>query len=186
MLRRLPSAMLALAVVVLAGCARTGDDGVEHPAGVDEAQVYAAVLRRYLGTPSENSFPDRAFPAVYVLDQARADAADAADPAGPSPSVTPIAADTQRAVVAALDGTAKVVFVAAREAVVETRDGCAQVKDGGILVTLGPPRGDEDRVTVAVNGFVACLGATWLTYVVRYDPGTGWRVTGTTGTMAVA
>ncbi|GAA4262881.1 hypothetical protein GCM10022255_102380 [Dactylosporangium darangshiense] len=175
--------MLALAVVVLAGCARTGDGAVEHPAGVDEAEVYAAVLRRYLGTPSENSFPDRAFPAVYVLDQAHA---DAADPAGPSPSVTPITADTQRAVVAALDGTAKVVFVATREAVVETRDGCAQVMDGGILVTLGPPRGDEDRVTVAVNGFVACLGATWLTYVVRHDPGTGWRVTGTTGTMAVA
>ena len=34
--------------------------------------------------------------------------------------------------------------------------------------------------------FVACLGATWLTYVVRNQPGSGWRVTGTTGSMAVA
>jgi hypothetical protein len=38
---------------------------------------------------------------------------------------------------------------------------------------------------VAVNGFVACLGATWLTYVVERDQG-GWAVTGTTGGMAIS
>jgi hypothetical protein len=39
---------------------------------------------------------------------------------------------------------------------------------------------------VAINGFVACLGATWLTYVLHDQPGAGWRVTGTTGSMAIS
>jgi hypothetical protein len=67
-----------------------------------------------------------------------------------------------------------------------TDDGCPQVRNGGILITLGPADGDGHEVRVAVNGFVACLGATWLTYVVRNQPGAGWRVTGTTGPMAIA
>jgi hypothetical protein len=70
--------------------------------------------------------------------------------------------------------------------VIEARDGCAQVKDGGILITLGTLNGDGHQVQVAINGFVACLGATWLTYVVQNQPGTGWRVTGTTGPMGIS
>jgi hypothetical protein len=79
-----------------------------------------------------------------------------------------------------------VAFVADRNTVIETKNGCPQVRDGGILVTVGPASGDDREVRVAVNGFVACLGATWLTYVVRNEPGSGWRVTGTTGSMAIA
>ena len=67
-----------------------------------------------------------------------------------------------------------------------SRDGCGHVKKGGILITLGPPGGDGHQVQVAVNGFVACLGATWLTYVLQNQPGSGWRVTGTTGSMAIS
>ena len=48
-------------------------------AGARQAEIYEQVLRRYLGTPAENSFPGRSFKTVYVLDQAYA---DAADPAG--------------------------------------------------------------------------------------------------------
>jgi hypothetical protein len=39
----------------------------DRPAGVMEAEVYAQVLRRYLSTPAENSFPGHAFKTVYVL-----------------------------------------------------------------------------------------------------------------------
>jgi len=66
-------------------------------AGAKQAEVYERVLRRYLSTPAENSFP-QAFKTVYV----------------------------------------------------------------------------------------ACLGATWLTYVLQDQPGVGWRVTGTTGSMAIS
>jgi hypothetical protein len=152
-------------------------------AGGTEAEIYVQVLRRYLGTPAENSFPGQAFKTVYVLDRAHR---DAADPGGNHDRGTPIAPQVQRQVTAALAGMARVVFITDRESVIKTRDGCAYVRSGGILITLGSPDGDGRQVRVAVNGFVACLGATWLTYVLRNQPGTGWRVTGTTGSVAIS
>jgi hypothetical protein len=152
-------------------------------AGAKEAEVYAQVLRRYLSTPAENSFPGQAFKTVYVLNQAYA---DAADPSGKHERGAPIAPQTQRQVIAALAGMAHVIFIADRASVIEARGGCGQVRNGGILITLGPQVGHGNEMHVAINGFVACLGATWLTYVLRDQPGAGWRVTGTTGSMAIA
>jgi hypothetical protein len=85
-----------------------------------------------------------------------------------------------------LAGVADVAFIVDGETVIERRDGCAQARDGGILITLGKVNGNDHEVQVAINGFVACLGAMWLTYVVQNLPGTGWRVTGTTGSMAIS
>ncbi|MFF5228198.1 hypothetical protein [Dactylosporangium sp. NPDC000521] len=141
------------------------------------------MLRRYLGTPEENSFPERAFPTVYVMDHTFA---DAADPSGKDDAGVPIPAGTQQRIAAELASQAKIVFVADRATVIETKEGCARVKEGGILITLGTAAGDGRRVTVGINGFVACLGATWLTYVVQYQSGDGWQVTGTTGSMSIA
>jgi len=152
-------------------------------ADVTEAEIYAQVLRRYLSTPAENSFPGQAFTTVYVLDQAYR---DAADPSGSHEHGTPITALTQQQVTADLAGMARVLFIASRSSVIEARGGCGQVKNGGILITLGPPVGDDHQLRVAVNGWVACLGATWLTYVLHSQPGSGWRVTGTTGSMAIS
>ena len=182
----------ALVAVGTAGCggeqAAGGTPAGHAPAGhasagVMQAEVYIQVLRRYLSTPAENSFPGRAFKTVYVLDRAYR---DAAVPAGKHDRGTPITAQTRRQVTAALAGMAHVVFITSQDSVIETRDGCGQVKNGGIVITLGPPEGDGHRVQVAVNGFVACLGATWLTYVLQNQPGSGWRVTGTTGSMAIS
>ena len=185
--------MLALATTaVLAmtgtGCAREGAvNGMapagDWPAGVKEAEVYSQVLRRYLSTPGESSFPEGSITAVYVLDQAYP---GVADPITPTEGGRPITAVTQQQVVTALADLHKVTFIADRATVIETRDGCEQVKDDGVLMTLGPVEGDDNEATVGVYGYVACLGATWLTYVVRNDPGTGWRVTGTTGPMAIS
>ena len=152
-------------------------------AGAKEADVYEQVLRRYLSTPAENSFPGQTFKTVYVLNQAYT---DAADPNGMHGRGAPIAAQTQREVTAALAGMAHVIFIADRGSVIEARGGCGQVKNGGILITLGPPVGHGTDAHVAINGWVACLGATWLTYVLRDQPGVGWRVTGTTGSMAIS
>jgi hypothetical protein len=141
------------------------------------------VLRKYLTSPSDNSFPGHTFTTAYVLDQAYP---DAGDPIGKPVRGTPIALNTQHQITAALAGVAPVVFIADRDTVIDVKEGCSQVKDGGILITLGPANGDDNEVKVPINGFVACLGATWLTYVVQNQPGTGWRVTGTTGPMAIA
>jgi hypothetical protein len=164
---------LVALVVLLAvgGCARAVAAPVpaSSPADSRDADVYLAVLHRYLASPS-----------VYVLD--RADPA-AADPmSGRKNSGTPIAADVQQRITAGLPG---VVFVSDPDSVLAT-DGCVRVKDGGVLVTLGPIVGDGAEVTVGVSGFTACLGATWQTYVVRRQPDGAWRITGTTGPQAVA
>jgi len=167
-----------------AGATPAGHASAGHAsASVMQAEVYIQVLRRYLSTPAENSFPGQAFKTVYVLDRA---SRDAAIPAGKHDRGTPIPAQTRRQVTAALAGMAHVVFITSRDSVIVTRDGCEHVKNGGILITLGPPGDDGHRVQVAVNGFVACLGATWLTYVLQNQPGSGWRVTGTTGSMAIS
>jgi hypothetical protein len=152
-------------------------------AGAKEAEVYVQVLRRYLSTPAENSFPGRAFEMVYVLDQAYP---DAADPNGTHGRGAPIAPQTQRQVTAGLAGMARVIFVADRGSVIKVTSGCWQVRNGGILITLGTPVSHGHQMQVGINGFVACLGATWLTYVLQDQPGAGWRVTGTTGTMAIS
>jgi hypothetical protein len=155
----------------------------DKPAAVTQADVYVQVLRRYLSTPAENSFPGRAFTTVYVLNQAYP---GAADPNGTQGRGTPIAPQAQRQVTAALAGIARVTFIADRGSVIEAGGGCGQVRDGGILITLGPPVSHGHELQVPINGFVACLGATWLTYVLQDQPGSGWRVTGTTGSMAIA
>jgi hypothetical protein len=81
---------------------------------------------------------------------------------------------------------AHIIFISDRTSVIEAKGGCGQVKNGGILITLGPPVDHASEMRVGINGFVACLGATWLTYVLREQPGAGWRVTGTTGSMAIS
>src|SRR5262250_2575523 len=61
-------------------------------AGAKDAEVYVQVLRRYLATPAENSFPGQAFKMVYVLNRAYP---DAADPSGTHGRGAPIAPLTQ-------------------------------------------------------------------------------------------
>jgi len=59
------------------------------------------------------------------------------------------------------------------------------VRDNGILILLGPATPASDKIHVGVNGFAACLGATWFAYVIERR-GTGWVVTGTTGPGAIS
>ena len=157
--------------------------GAASPAGsAVDPELYVAVLRRYLGTPAENSFGQAPHPA-YVLDRVDPHAADPMRGMGPGTGGA-IGTDGQRRIAAALRDLAEVRFVGSPDEVV-VREGCPHVRDGGILILLGSAVGGPDRVEVGINGFVACLGATWLTYVVERSQG-GWTVTGTTGAAAIA
>jgi hypothetical protein len=98
-----------------------------------------------------------------------------------SAAVTP----SEPARLAAIAGV-PVTFVDSQEEVLDRIDGCARVRGGGIAVTLtrltvtGPT-----AVQVPISGFEACLGATWLTYVIEHQRGHR-RVTGDTGVYGVA
>jgi hypothetical protein len=179
-------APVLLVALLGAGCATpragTGAPAVAASAGGD-ADLYVAVLRRYLTTPADNSFPD-AFATAYVLDRTDTRAADPMRSMGPGDGAPFTAADQQR-IVAGLRGVSTVRFVGSPDGVLDRGAGCVRVPDGGILITLAPPVDAPDGVEVGINGFVACTGATGLTYTVKRRDG-GWRVTGTTGSGWIA
>jgi hypothetical protein len=145
-----------------------------------DTRIFIAVLRRYLAT--DTSFPPGSFDVVFVLDHTEVGVDDPfrSEDAGSGPAIT-----EQRAIIAALADLAKVEFVPTRKSVIRHQDNCAVVRDGGILITLSRPEGTGDEVRVPIFGYVACLGATWLTYVVARS-GPEWEVTGTTGTMGIS
>jgi hypothetical protein len=190
--------LLCTALIALAGCTRPGIDGggppgPAAPIGAPESgsppvaappdrdtQIFIAVLRRYLA--SDTSFPAGSFHVVFVLDHTEP---DADDPFRSDTAPTGPAIEAQDAITGALADLVRVEFVHTRENVVKQVDGCAQVRDDGILITLSVPEGAGNSVKVPIYGFVACLGATWLTYVVEHS-GSGWEVTGTTGTMGIS
>src|SRR5689334_23288521 len=184
MRRPLGTLLLLVPLLAVTACG-TRHTGVGAPApatpgpsaSAPDPELYVAVLRRYLGTPAENSFGQAPRP-VYVLDRADPRAADPMRTMGPGTGGA-ITVDDQRRMALAVRDLAEVRFVGSPDEVV-VREGCAHVRDGGILILLGSPVGGPDRVQVGINGFVACEGATWLTYVVERSQG-GWTVTGTTG-----
>ena len=90
------------------------------------------------------------------------------------PGGGPIPPAARRAITHSLTDVGPLIFVTSADAVFVEPDGCAHVRDDGIL---GPVEGTGDRVQVGVNGFVACLGANSLTYTVRRTA-TGWMVRG--------
>ena len=186
--------IVVLVAVAAAGCARStpgpaapataagGPVVAGQVASGDTAQLYLAVLRRYLTTSGDNS--NLTFARGFVVDHADPRAADPMEPITSSAG-RPIAPADQAAIIAGLRDIAPVEFVGSRDKVIVSDHGCPTVRDHGIVIVLGPPTAAGRSTHVAINGFVACLGATWLTYVVEHD-GNQWTVTGTTGTMAVA
>lgn len=187
--------VLAVAVLLAGGCARadavtvTGTrapetpptNAVDLPASApvgDRAAIHIAVLKRYL-TSGDSAYGGQ-IKNVYVLD--RTDP-KAADPMEHDSAKAPIPAADKAAIQAALP---QVRFVSDRKQVVTSVDRCEQVTDG-ILITLAPPKPTgPGTAEVGINGFYACLGATWLTYVVARGTDSTWSVTGTTGSMAIA
>jgi hypothetical protein len=142
------------------------------PTPVDrQALILAAVLRQYL-TSGDHSFGGHRFSEVFVLDHTVARAAGHEMRGG-----GPIPPAARRAITHSLTDVGSLTFVASADTVIVEPDGCAHVRDDGILVTLGPVDGTSDRVQVGVDGFVACLGANSLTYTVQRTT-TGWMVSG--------
>jgi hypothetical protein len=81
-----------------------------------------------------------------------------------------------------------VEFVAERESVVTGTHGGrspGRIRHNGVLISLGPIEPSGRRVDVEASLWINGLAATWLTYVLEEKNGT-WKVTGTTGPMAIS
>jgi hypothetical protein len=62
---------------------------------------------------------------------------------------------------------------------------CGEVRDRGILITLGPVDRVGGQVQVSVHGHVSCVGANSVIYRVERTSG-GWRVAGVAAWGAVS
>ena len=180
-------AVMVAATIAVTGCtARTNADQPSpppthrtDPTPLDrQAPIYAAVLRQYLTSGGghyggDAGYGGRRFPRIFVLDHAVA----GADPSGQGASGgAPIPAAVRRAVTRSLADVGPLSFVPSGEAVIVRRS-CGQVRDRGILITLGPVDGVGDQVQVAIYGHVSCIAANSLAYRVERTSG-GWRVAG--------
>jgi hypothetical protein len=182
-------ALAVFAVLLPMGCSLTGTTEKERSAETrpveqtapspqpDRASaVYASVVRELV---AGDRFFARAR-VIYVRDGAIKDAADALSyRQKPKTSFSEALKDD---LAGALSDLAPVRFVVEQKSVVN-RDG--EVRNDGILITLGPIRGHGNGVEVGCNAWMKGKDNRWLTYVVRRN-GKTWAVTGTTGPMAIA
>jgi hypothetical protein len=178
-----------IAVIAITGCSAhtNADQPSPMPNPLDQqAPIYAAVLRQYLTSGGGHDGGDAGyggvrFPRIFVIDHAVA----GAGASGPGTSEDgPIPPAARRAITRTLTDVGPLTFVASSDEAIEPHS-CAQVRDHGILITLGPVDGTGDRVQVGVNGHRACLGGNSLTYEVQ-QTSSGWMVSGITAYGPVA
>ena len=168
--------LVALALLASAGCT----EGAErHSDPTDRVvAIYSAVIEHMVTEEGQSS----GFPVVYVLDHT---AERAAEPQGVAGEIRDIPAEIRARIQASLADVARVEFIADRESVIGPPEEGSRVQNGGILLALGPIRGEGGRVEVPASSYLGNLAGSWQTWVVELTP-KGWQVTGTTGPIAVS
>jgi hypothetical protein len=149
------------------------------------AAIYTAVVRQLVTKDHTFGGADPGFKVVYVLDGVVVDAADPSKRPSAHDPKEPFSHDVKDGLrfLSTLAELPPVEFVAERDSVVTgTRSGSSpgHVKNGGVLISLGPIKGDANRVEVANSLWINGLAGQWLTYVVERGDG-GWAVTGISG-----
>ena len=145
--------------------------------------VYAAVVRRLVTRDHTFGAAPSPFKRVFIVDGVVEDAADPRMP-GYQQISEPFARETKEALLREL-GDLPVAFVGDPNSVIVGEKTCPRVRGDGVLISLGLVSEDASRVTVANGLFFACEGGQWLTYVLE-GKGRHWRVTGTTGPVAIS
>ena len=176
---------LTLAAALVAGCGETEQSSPGPDLGPEdltpaerEAFVYAAVIKHMTSEEGQSS----GFPVIFVLDHA---VEGASSPDGGTGARTPISSEVQIRVQEELALLPPIRFVADGDEVIGTPRDETEVRDGGILITLGPVPEGNDRLEVEASSYIAALAATWQTWVLERH-GLRWQITGTTGPVAVS
>jgi hypothetical protein len=191
---------LLIPVLITLGCdkserqegapAATVETSAPRPSQAVErtAAIYAAVIRQLVTKDHTFGRADPGFKVVYVLDGA-VDGAD--DPMKTTDEYLPderFGDDLEARLKEKLADLPPIVFVKERGSVIEGNNGGSapsHVIDDGVLLTLGPIVGDERRVEVGSNLWIDGLAGFWATYVVEHR-GAEWKLTGTTGPVAIS
>jgi hypothetical protein len=142
--------------------------------------IYSSVIRQLVTEDHTFGGADPGFKVVYVLDGALKGAEKTLleEP----PPKEPFGEELKSGLGQSLGDLPDLVFVRDRLAVLN-KDG--EVKNHGVLWTLGPIEGGKRTAEVGTNLWVAGKGAIWQTYVVK-NRASRWVVTGTTGWMAIS
>jgi hypothetical protein len=88
----------------------------------------------------------------------------------------PIPRAVRRAFTRSLADVGPLSFMRSGDAVI-IPGSCGEVRDRGILITLGPVDGVGGQAQVSVTGHVSCVAANSVMYRVERTSG-GWRVAG--------
>lgn len=194
----LVAATLALAVSV--GCGGGSVESQQPTPGARDsgesaadsnrsAAIYAAVVRQLVTKDHTFGGADPGFKVVYVLDGVVVDAADPSKPPSAHDPNEPFSHDVKDGVrfLSTLADLPPVEFVASRHSVLAGASASSpgEVKNGGVLISLGPIDPGGKRVEVETSLWINGLAGQWLTYVLEQKDGS-WAVTGTTGPMAIS
>jgi hypothetical protein len=194
---------IGLLLLALLGCSRgesdsgaPGEDTLP-PAGSAvapewpqrDALIYAAVVRQLVTKDHTFGGGDPGFKVVYIVDgvvEGAEDSMKTLDELDPKRPFGHDLKDGVRFLSAAAD-LPDVEFVPERDAVVVGAGsaGPGHVKNEGVLITLGPIEGSGKRVEVGNSLWINGLAGQWLTYVLELQDDV-WRITGTTGTVAIS
>jgi hypothetical protein len=171
---------------LLAGCAegvrpRSGLQPNSDPVVDRQVGIYAAVIRQLVTKDHTFGEEGPGLEVVYVLDRP-VGRAEGTDPEGEGEPFSPA---LRAALRAALTDLPPIEFVAEMEQVIVEDDGFPMVKGHDGLVSLGLIPEEGERVEIPASLFFTGLAGTSLTYVVE-SSGSEWRVTGTTGPVAIS
>jgi hypothetical protein len=182
--KRLAS-LAIIAGLLSAGCAKQDPDE-RGASGRDQVtarsvSIYEAVIRRLVTTGDSTFGHDPEFPVIYLLDRAKS---EAANPQTAQSEESPLSNEVKNGLRAALTDL-PIEFVSDEDAVIIPVEKGGGVKNDGVVVTVGLIPEGQDAVEVQASLYAGPLAATWLTYVVKRSS-QGWKVTGTTGPVAIS
>lgn len=185
--------LLLISGVVVASCAgpfpdaRTpGGEAGESDVGDTEhrtVEIYAVVVRRLV--TKDHTFGDAPSPFkhVYILDGAVRNASDPTT--ADSKPQEPFSEGIKRGLRDKLADLPRIAFISDPDVVRVDDQGIGEVKNEGVIITLGPIVGDGNNVEVPNALWCGSLCGQWLTYVVEHQGG-DWEISGTTGPTAIS